>query len=63
MNLVRLRRGRHAVYPPPADHDRLLRFLEYAGPDTYDAEAGLRGIASEYAARQPPAGGGRSGIA
>ena len=49
MNLVRLRKGEPAVYPPPADHERLLRFLGYAGPDLYDAEAGLRGLASEYA--------------
>jgi hypothetical protein len=60
MNVVRLRRGEHAVYPPPADHERLLKFLEYAGPDTYDAEAGLRGLAREYARQQAP---GVSGIA
>lgn len=52
MNIVRLRRGQHAVYPPLADHERLLRFLEHAGPDTYDADAGLRGIAREYAEQQ-----------
>ena len=50
-----------AVYPPPADHERLLRFLEFAGLDTYDAEAGLRGIAREYAEQQMPSG--RPGIA
>jgi hypothetical protein len=60
MNLVRMRRGEHAVYPPPADHERFLKFLGYAGPDTYDAEAGLRGLAQEYARQQAPGGG--SGI-
>jgi hypothetical protein len=52
MNIVRMRRGEHAVYPPPTDHDRFLRFLKYAGPDTYDAEGGLRGLAQEYAKKQ-----------
>jgi hypothetical protein len=52
MNIVRMRRGQHAVYPPPEDHARLLRFLEYAGPDNYDAEAGLRGLAEQYARTQ-----------
>jgi hypothetical protein len=51
MNVVRLRRGQEAIYPPIADHERMLRFLQYAGPDDYDAEAGLRGLALEYAKR------------
>ena len=54
MNIVRMRRGDIAVYPPPADHERLLRFLEYAGPDAYDCEGGLRGLAQEYARQQAP---------
>ena len=62
MNIVRLKRGEHAVYPPPADHERLLQFLQDAGPDTYDAEAGLRGLAREYA-RQQARDGGAPGIA
>ena len=52
MNIVRMRRGEDAVYPPPADHERFLRLLDYAGPDSYDAEAGLRGLAREYARQQ-----------
>jgi hypothetical protein len=52
MNIVRMRRGEPAVYPPSTDHERLLRFLMYAGPDTYDAEGGLRGLAQEYAKQQ-----------
>ena len=54
MNIVRMRRGDIAVYPPPADHERLLTFLEYAGPDTYDCEGGLRGLAEDYARQQAP---------
>jgi hypothetical protein len=52
MNIVRMRRGEDAVYPPPGDQERFLRFLKYAGPDSYDAEGGLRGLAQEYARQQ-----------
>jgi len=58
MNIVRMRRGQHAVYPPATDHDRLQRLLKDAGPDTYDLEGGLRGLAREYAGQQVPGGWG-----
>jgi hypothetical protein len=62
MNIVRLRSDQDAVYPPPSDHDRLLAFLKDAGPNDYDAETGLRGLAAKYANAQLR-GGGDSSIA
>ena len=52
LNIVRLRRGEPAIYPPPEDHDNFLQYLRDAGPDDYDAETGLRGLAREYAKQQ-----------
>jgi hypothetical protein len=59
MNIVRLRREQDAVYPPPVDHEQLLGYLDSAGPPDFDAEAGLRGIADDYAEMDSREGGER----
>lgn len=57
LNIVRLRGDQAAVYPPRSDHDRFLGSLKDAGPDSYDAETGLRGLAAVYAEMQRSEGG------
>lgn|GEM_PF-5316253 len=52
-NGLRLQGGTWALYPPIEDHDRLIDYLQSAGPDDFDAEA-LRALIGEYEDAQKP---------
>lgn len=54
MNGLHLRESIWAIYPPLDDHERLLEYLSYAGPDCWDAES-LRALLGEYTDEQDPA--------
>jgi hypothetical protein len=45
--------GVWAISPPPADHDRLIKILGSAGPDSWDPES-LRALLGEYTDSQDP---------
>jgi hypothetical protein len=53
LNGVHLRGSVWAIYPPPADHDRLIEYLAFAGPDSWDPE-NLRALLGEYTDSQKP---------
>jgi hypothetical protein len=56
MNIVLLSTLECAIYPPPPDHERLMEYLAYAGPDDHDAE-GLRALIWKYVQSQRPSPG------
>lgn len=53
LNGVHLQERVWAIYPPPADHDRLVEYLHFAGPDCRDPES-LRALLGGYTDNQRP---------
>jgi hypothetical protein len=47
VNAIRIQQKLPAIIPPPESKDRFTDYLQWSGPDVYDAES-LRGLFYEY---------------